>query len=294
MVAAVLAASACSLTSLSGFSGGDDGDAGDATGVPPSSEAGGDIATPPPPTPPPIGEPPPVPTDGAPPPDASKDGPFCSAQPNTVVLCDDFERPTASLVGPWTKSASYLGTIELLADGGTHGTYAHAAIDHLTANPTGNDILAYLERDITGPVSDFESRFRLAVDALPTEGYIHLMNLTYVNADGTYTSVYLLATSTAIGLYEQWFPTGSSPPATHHDFSAPLTTGVWHDVKLHVRSAAPQHATVTVDGAVVVDTALATTLVPAALHAYAGIRYSKIPTGPLSVRLDDVALDVLE
>jgi hypothetical protein len=266
----------CSLTSLDGLTGGDGvdgaappGDGADAT----DSAAGSDAAR-----------------DGAATTDSGADAaPFCASRPPDAGFCDDFER--ADPRGPWKRVVESNGgavAIEPMAGG---SRALHASMPLVTS---GGVVQARLEQPL-GHASRVRWAFRFEADAFPTvDSGVQLMAIYGDLTGGAFFTIYLFVRPSGVSIVDQTFPADASATSEFHEhpLDPPVTAGAPHDLVVDAALTSPARLTVTVDGATSFDGAISTEIDDADLTLSAGIHYATPTSGPLSLRVDDLAVDL--
>jgi hypothetical protein len=268
-----VAVSACSLvTSLEGYAGPEAVDG--SSDAPPRDDGGRDAPA----------------SDAA---DASVDAPpvpFCLTLSSQPTFCDDFER--SELLGAWTREIKGNGgAIVVEPSTSAAGRELHATLPHLKDAGIGK---ARLDK-VFGQTNEATLAFRLRVDAAPTDGALQVMTLT-INppASSDFLVVFLMIRPSGVGLAHQTFPNGATAGGTYREepLEAAFPFGAQQSVELHVELAAPPRMTLKLGGKVAFDGSLATLFRPGVVTVAAGLNYTEAPAGPLSIRIDDVVVDV--
>lgn len=268
---------ACSLASLADLSsGGDDAGAGPVAEAGPVADSSSDTRSR---------------IDGGldAPADAPPDGTFCEVLRPVPTFCDDFER--TNVQGTWDALNTTAGSAVTLA-ASTRGT-GKELLTSISLTTGGPASAADLDRSF--PQSDELSiSYALRVDGPPSQGQQQLMNVfVTIPSNGDRYTVSIFASTSGIVLAEQTFPGGGAAGGVflQHPLAQGLPFNVWTRVELLLRTTAPKRLLLKVGGEVAFDAAPDAFLRPGTIDLSAGIHYTAPPTGPLSVRVDDLVVD---
>ena len=220
---------------------------------------------------------------------AEASGPFlCSSLATKPTFCDDFER-SGDLKGDWTLSTLSGGGAVTLAEASS-GRELRATLPSFTGSGIGQ---AGLDKSIHTTTDDVTFAYRLQIDAAPPNGALQIMSIFLKPADSAdYTITFLMARSTGLSLGQQTFVSGGSSVDYREDPIAGYAFGAMHGMEVHLALSAPPRVTVKVDGAVALDAPLFARFRPAEPIFSAGLHYAEPPAGPLSLRIDDVVIDL--
>lgn len=278
-VAAAAAGAACSLASLSDLSSGDDDGGARAkdAGAPDAAE-GRDAG---------------APDDGGStdaPADAPPNATFCATITPKPLFCDDFERPDPK--GTWgDPSLSGGGALATVPSTRGAGRELLATIPVFGAGGVSS---ARMER--TFPETDEVSvSYALRVDAAPGQGGQQIMNVVvYLPANGDFFSTYVFVRPEDITLVEQTFPGGNGGAGVFvlHPLAETIPFGEWKRLELVIKLSAPPRLKLSVGGKVAFDGPADGFYRRGAPTLTAGVHYTNAPSGPLSVRVDDLTVDV--
>lgn len=231
---------------------------------------------------------------GSPDADAGGDGapllPYCQTLIPAPAFCDDFER--ASPQGAW--SLIRLGGGGALA---TEPSTRRAGRELNSVIPLFGDggvSEARLLRSFDD-ANEVTLSYALRVDGPPAQSVQQIMAIVVNLAVGRdFFHAYLFVRREGITLVEQTFPGGGSAGSVfrEHPLDVPIRFGSWQRVTLTETLSAPPHLRLTVDGKVAFDGAADPFFRRGTPSVSAGIHYSDAPSGPLSVRVDDLFVTV--
>ncbi|MEA2746686.1 MAG: hypothetical protein QOI41_829 [Myxococcales bacterium] len=285
-VASLALLAACSLTtSLDGFTGGAD-DAGIASDS--AGEAG------------PTGEAGPLP-EGSTGNDAGIDAeagpavPYCDSLVPKPTFCDDFERPNSDVVGSWgVRSLSGGGVVTIGPSTRTAtGSELEASIPVFDA---GSVSQAALDRTFTGLVQKATLSYALRIEAAPGQGSQQLMVVSVAPpaSGGDFFQTYLFVMPSGVILVEQTFPNGGTGGGNfvQNPLTVPIVFGKWQRIEMTVTLTAPASILLTVDGVVAFNGVADPAYKPGQVVVDNGIHYTNTPSGPLSVHIDDLFVDL--
>jgi hypothetical protein len=274
--AALLAA--CSLTtSFDDLSNGgaalaDGGPNADAPSTGNETGAGGDASTPP------LAD-----GGGA---DSGPSVPYCQTVVPAPTFCDDFERSDVN--GVWTNEVLGAGG-QLAIEPSTRtaqGRELHATIPFFTGGGISN---AHLSRDLAAATAVTVS-YALRIDSAPPQGVQQAMNVRILYDGGEFAATYLYIHPDGVTFVEQTFPQDASTMSEflEHALAHPIVFGTWQRVTVTTTLGASPRHTGTIDGAVAYDAPADPFFRTGRPQIAGGIDYSGAPTGPLSLRVDDL------
>lgn len=284
-IASLVLIAACSLTtSLDGFSGG----AADALTPP---DGGGETGA--------SGEAGPLPegstgTDGGIDADAGPSVPYCDSLVPTPTFCDDFERTNANVIGSWsTRSLRGGGVVTIDPSTRTAtGSELHTSIPVFAAGSVSE---AALNRTFLGSAQQIKLSYALRIESAPGEGGQQVMAVSVAPpaSNNEFFQAYLYVRPTGVILVEQTFPgDGGSGNFVQHPLATPIHFGVWQRIEMTVTLTAPASILLTVDGAVAFNGVADPAYKPGQVSVGSGIHYTITPSGPLSLHLDDLFVDL--
>jgi hypothetical protein len=211
--------------------------------------------------------------------------PFCQTVVPAPAFCDDFER--SDLKGTWDTEVLGAGGV-LAIEPSTRtaqGHELHATIPFFTG---GGISQAHLSRNLS-VASAVTLSYALRIDSAPPQGAQQAMNVRIV-VEGDFASTYLLIHPDAVSFVEQTFPQDASTMSVfiEHPLAHPVLFGTWQRITVTTTLGASPRHTVSIDGVVAYDAPADPFFRTGLPEIVAGIDYSVAPTGPLSVRVDDL------
>jgi hypothetical protein len=225
-------------------------------------------------------------------PDSAPPVPFCDSLPFKPTFCDDFERTDPK--GAWENVGR--------SGGGS------VALGPSTRTPTGRELVATIPIFAAGNVSvanltrtlvdaqQVTLSYSMRIDAAPTQGQQQVMLLSVTPSDGTgdFFHTYLFVSAGGVSLVEQTFPAGAAATGTfvQSSLTEPILFGAWQRVRMTLKLSAPTHVSLAIDGKAAFDGAPDALYRPGTAGVSAGIHYSDTPSGPLSVHVDDLYVDL--
>lgn len=277
---------ACSLTtSLDGFTGGavdavTPSDGGAETGA--SGEAG----------PLPEGS---TGTDGGIDADAGPTLPFCDSLVPKPTFCDDFERANANVVGSWgARSLSGGGVVTI--DPSTRMATGRELNASIPVFPAGSVSQAALDRSFTGLVQKVTLSYALRIEAAPEQGsqQVMVVAVSPPASNGDFFQTYLFVMPSGVILVEQTFPGGAGGAGNfvQNPLTTPIVFGKWQRIEMTLTLTTPTSILLTVDGAVAFNGVADAAFKPGSITVNNGIHYTDTPSGPLSLHIDDLFLDL--
>ena len=224
--------------------------------------------------------------------DAAAALPFCDSLVPQPTFCDDFER--TSLLGAWDRRD--------LSGGGS------VTLESSTRTPAGREMLAAIPVFPAGSVSIaalvhtlvdaqvITLSYSLRIDAAPAQGaqQVMLVNVSPSDGSGDAFHTYLFVSPTGTVLVEETFPNspGTMNTFTQKTLSEPIVFGVWQRVQMTLKLSSPTRVTLTVDGKTSFDDVADPFYRPGKVGVVAGVHYTSTPSGPLSLRVDDLTVDL--
>lgn len=221
--------------------------------------------------------------------DAAPVVPYCQTVIPTPVFCDDFERTTPQ--GTWSS---------LIVGGGGVITTAPST------RGAGRELRSVIPVFSGGGVSEAKLRrtfadsdvvtlsYSLRIDAAPTQGEQQAMVLmvTYPGSVDFFEA-YLFVRPDGVKLVEQTFPGGGVGTGSifkEHALTPAISFGSWQRIELTATLFKPPRLRLTIDGKVAFEGPADPFFRPGKPSVSAGIHYANGPSGPLSVRVDDLFL----
>ncbi|MDB4997809.1 MAG: hypothetical protein JWM74_5241, partial [Myxococcaceae bacterium] len=223
-----------------------------------------------------------APIDGGNVADATDDGattPFCKRA--THAFCEDFDDPSFVLPGRWQVGMKAGGTVT--ADSTTYSSAPRAGNFSLPSTAAESAATLYIGTNIT--VSRGVVSFDAKVSGPPNDNY-NLFDIELPAATGSATyDLNMLVTPTDLRYFEQsgslfteWPIRNGVPSGWHH-------YAIAFDLINHTSS-------VSLDGNSGTANPLSTGFVPGKLGLGVGIGYARASTGPTTIWVDNVTLDV--
>lgn len=154
--------------------------------------------------------------------------------------------------------------------------------------------VASLDRGL-GDAQQVTISYALRIDAAPTQGAQQVMVVAVTPpSTGDFFHTYLFVSKNGVQLVEETFPAdaGATTAFIQNKLSAPIVFGRWQRIVMTLSLASPPHLFVSVDGKVAFDDAADSSYRPGKVSLSAGIHYTQTPSGPLAVRVDDLAVDL--
>ncbi len=227
----------------------------------------------------------PPPTDGG----GTESGPavpYCQTVVPAPTFCDDFERSDVN--GLWNNEVLGAGG-QLAIDPSTRtaqGRELHATIPFFTGGGVSN---AHLSRDLVS-ASAVTVSYALRIDSAPPQGVQQAMNVRILYDAGEFAATYLFIHPDNVTFVEQTFPQGAAAMGVfmEHPLAHPVVFGTWQRITVTMTLGASPRHTVTIDGMVAYDAAADPFFRAGKPQIAGGIDYSDAPTGPLSLRVDDL------
>ena len=94
-------------------------------------------------------------------------------------------------------------------------------------------------------------------------------------------------------LVEETFPGGMGGGAfVQNPLSTPVLFGTWQRIDMTLTLASPPRLVLAVDGKVAFDALADAFYRPGTVSVNAGVHYTSTPSGPLSLRVDDLYVDL--
>jgi hypothetical protein len=285
-IASLALLAACSLTtSLDGFTGG----APDA--VTPS-DGGGDTGA--------SGEAGPLPegstgTDSGVDADAGPAVPYCDSLVPKPTFCDDFERTNANVVGSWgTRSLGGGGVVTI--DPSTRTATGSELNASIPVFPAGSVSQAALDRSFAGLAQKVTLSYALRIEAAPAQGsqQIMVVAVSPPASNGDFFQTYLFVMPTGVNLVEQTFPGGGAATGNfvQNTLTMPIIFGKWQRIEMTLTLTTPTSILLTIDGAVAFNGVADPAFKPGSVTVNNGIHYTNTPSGPLSLHIDDLFVDL--
>ena len=222
--------------------------------------------------------------------EAAVAAPFCDTLVPTPTFCDDFERTT--VWGAWTNQALAAGgTVALVPSTRDGGRELRASIPLLEAGVASSArlVTSFLQTD------EITLSYALRLDGVPAQVAQQLMNVNVMipASGGDFYAAYLFANSSGVTLVEQTYPSGRGTGGVFapHLLAKPIAYGTWLRIDMLVKTTKPTRLRLLVDGAAAYDGVADPFLRPGLFVVSGGIQNTNQPSGPLSVRVDDLYVD---
>lgn len=214
--------------------------------------------------------------------------PYCATLVPAPAFCDDFERTEPK--GAWSK-LSVSGGGAVTTEPSTRG----AGRELRTVIPVfggGGFSAAKLEVASLDVADEVTVSYALRIEAAPEQNQQQIMAVT-VRALQPSTDVfalYLFVRQGGISLVEHMFPTSPPNKFIEHALLEPISFGAWHRIEMTATLSAPPHLRLRVDGKLAFDGAADPFFRRGQPTLNAGVHYTDSPSGPLALRIDDVAV----
>ena len=170
------------------------------------------------------------------------------------------------------------------------GRELHATIPFFTGGGVSQAHLARLLPATTA----ITISYALRIDSAPPQGTQQAMNVRIEYGGGEFAATYLYVHPDAVAFVEQTFPLDASTMGdfAEHPLAVPIVFGTWQRITVTMTLGASPRHTVTIDGAIAYDAPADPFFRAGMPEVAAGIDYSAAPTGPLSLRVDDLYVDL--
>jgi hypothetical protein len=200
--------------------------------------------------------------------------------PANARLCDDFERMTATLRGPWEQ--------EIVAAGGTLKIESGRLIASVPGKAAagGDEPLAFLQKTVSGSLTKFVAEMDVGFDRRPSATAYHLFVKVRIDVPGGgFQLVYLTVDSGGNGFALQDFTTGPPAPLEYKGFN--MDTNVRH---LKLEYALGAKSRLFIDGAMIHEINTPAFMKAGTMQLTAGVSgsYNEAATVPITVTTDNV------
>jgi hypothetical protein len=216
-------------------------------------------------------------------------GPFCSSLDPAPRFCDAFD--VGALGKEWSKLTQGSGAT-LLVDGDVGARSPPGVIVRIPAVSADPAPSAYLTRSFTETTRTAHLAFAIWPDDVTGKTSGAPAAVLQVSR-GNETSELQLVLASRPYVKEIGFDAdGQVSFGRDHALSVPLSTGRWTRVEIELVLEGAPRASARFDGETTFDTFLTGTWTPGPLAALVGVVFAEPPTAALTVRYDDVTVDV--